>query len=298
MWRPSFLSACAAKGLCKQCQEAPGRWHKQHYRGMAVHMCGTGPLQQQSSGHSQLLSLTCMTPASCCTQGVHSVGRLIACPLPAAALQVLALLGTEDYGPANWLWQAALPTKQGHLVWEFEALPPVDNLSASCHGVIGVEGRVPHHHLVHDGSHRPPVALHAITLLQQHLRRNVVWGAHGRVGLQQYSSSSSGAVQPRWRTAVKAAAALGSCSCEHAAHCNMQQGNGSLAGTADAHQQQPARSTSGLLMPQPLTSVRLLVCHWWRRSASLAWEGDPACCWLQGRCRLRPSALCTLQAGR
>ena len=118
------------------------------------------------------------------------------------------------YGPTSRLWQVALPTKHGHLVWEFEALPPDDNLSAGCHGVIRVEGRVPHHHLVHDGSHRPPVAFHAIPLLQQHLRSNVVWGAYGRVGLQRYRSSSSTAVQSRWRTAVKDAAALGSCSCQ------------------------------------------------------------------------------------
>mmetsp|Transcript_2659 Transcript_2659/g.8068 ORF Transcript_2659/g.8068 Transcript_2659/m.8068 type:complete len:421 (-) Transcript_2659:254-1516(-) len=58
---------------------------------------------------------------------------------------------------------------------------PVDNLLARGHGVLRVEGRVAHHHLEHDGAHAPPVALQAVTLLQQDLRRDVVRGSHRAV---------------------------------------------------------------------------------------------------------------------
>ena len=55
-------------------------------------------------------------------------------------------------------------------------------------------------------------------------------------------------MQSQWRTAVKGAAALVTCSCEHGAPFDMQQGNGSLVGNAHARHQQPARSA--LLRPQ------------------------------------------------
>ena len=43
-------------------------------------------------------------------------------------------------------------------------------------------GRRARHHLVHDGAHAPPVALHAVPRLQQHLGRDVVRRAHRREG--------------------------------------------------------------------------------------------------------------------
>jgi hypothetical protein len=45
------------------------------------------------------------------------------------------------------------------------------------------------HHLVHDGAHAPPVALHAVPGLQQHLGRDVVGRAHRREGLRERAAS-------------------------------------------------------------------------------------------------------------
>mmetsp|Transcript_13645 Transcript_13645/g.33562 ORF Transcript_13645/g.33562 Transcript_13645/m.33562 type:complete len:577 (-) Transcript_13645:349-2079(-) len=65
-----------------------------------------------------------------------------------------------------------------HLVGEAQVRAPVDDLAARGERVVAVEGRVAHHHLKHDGAQRPPVALHAVPLLEQHLGRDVVGRAH------------------------------------------------------------------------------------------------------------------------
>ena len=57
-------------------------------------------------------------------------------------------------------------------------LPP-QNLSASQHRLLGVEGRVPDDALVHDNTHGPPVALLAIPPLHEHFRGDVIRGADG-----------------------------------------------------------------------------------------------------------------------
>ena len=47
--------------------------------------------------------------------------------------------------------------------------------------VVSQEGRLAHQHLVQDHSHRPPVAQLGVALLLQHLRGDVVGGAHQAV---------------------------------------------------------------------------------------------------------------------
>mmetsp|Transcript_949 Transcript_949/g.2535 ORF Transcript_949/g.2535 Transcript_949/m.2535 type:complete len:283 (-) Transcript_949:444-1292(-) len=72
--------------------------------------------------------------------------------------------------------------RHGHLRGELEEEAPVDNLAACSERVVRVERRVAHQHFKHDGADAPPVALHAVPLLQQHLWGNVVWRANGGEG--------------------------------------------------------------------------------------------------------------------
>ena len=64
--------------------------------------------------------------------------------------------------------------------------PPIHNLSARGHGIVTVKGREPHHHLIRNRAHTPPITLHAVSLLHQHLWRYVVWSAHG--GKSEFST--------------------------------------------------------------------------------------------------------------
>mmetsp|Transcript_13511 Transcript_13511/g.37391 ORF Transcript_13511/g.37391 Transcript_13511/m.37391 type:complete len:244 (-) Transcript_13511:646-1377(-) len=65
-----------------------------------------------------------------------------------------------------------------HVVRDVQRRLPVEDLAARAHRVVGVERRVPHEHLVDDDPQRPPVALGAVTLLDEDLGRDIVRGSH------------------------------------------------------------------------------------------------------------------------
>eukprot|EP00754_Rhynchopus_humris_P020783 Rhum_TRINITY_DN14714_c3_g2::Rhum_TRINITY_DN14714_c3_g2_i1::g.113320::m.113320 len=52
---------------------------------------------------------------------------------------------------------------------EVQVLPPLDDLVACLHHVVGVEWRIPAQHLIENDADAPPVAVHAVALLHQHL---------------------------------------------------------------------------------------------------------------------------------
>ena len=59
-----------------------------------------------------------------------------------------------------------------------------DDLVADLHRVLGVKRRVAHQHFVHDHTHRPPIALRPVALLQQHFRCDIPRRPHRREELR------------------------------------------------------------------------------------------------------------------
>ena len=82
-------------------------------------------------------------------------------------------LPEDSFGGGLW---------DGHLRGELESVPPVHNLAVSLLRGLRAEGRVAYQHLEHDDPQGPPVTALVVAGLQENLGRDIVRGAHCRVG--------------------------------------------------------------------------------------------------------------------
>mmetsp|Transcript_6947 Transcript_6947/g.42444 ORF Transcript_6947/g.42444 Transcript_6947/m.42444 type:complete len:201 (-) Transcript_6947:747-1349(-) len=69
-----------------------------------------------------------------------------------------------------------------YVTGELEVCLPVDNFPAGPHWIIGIERRVTSQHFKKNGTHGPPITLHAISFLEQDLWGDVVRCTYSRKG--------------------------------------------------------------------------------------------------------------------